>query len=60
MQIYKFASGLAFAAVALTTVVLLAVSGNAGVAIVVAVAAGLVGTYVLRHHARAGNELVKP
>jgi hypothetical protein len=53
VQIYKFASGFAFAAAALTTVVLLAVFGNADVAVVVAVAAGLVGMYVLRHHARA-------
>lgn len=53
MQIYKFAAGLAFVAVTLSAVVLLAVFGNADTAILVAVAAGLVGMYVLRHHARA-------
>jgi fatty acid desaturase len=53
VQIYKFAAGLSFAAVTLTAVVLLAVFGNADMAILVAVAAGLVGMYVLRHHARA-------
>ena len=53
MQIYKFAFGLAFAAAALVAVVLLAVFGNADIAVVVAVAAGLVGMNVMRHHARA-------
>ena len=53
MQTNKFAFGLAFAAAALTTVVLLALFGSADVAIVVAVAAGLVGMYALRHSARA-------
>jgi hypothetical protein len=53
MQTYKFAFGLAFAAAAVTAVVLLAAFGNADVAIAVAVAAGLVGMYALRHRARA-------
>lgn len=53
MQTYKVAFGLAFAAAAVTAVVLLAVFGNADVAIAVAVAAGLVGMYALRHRARA-------
>ena len=53
MQIYKFVSGLAFAAAALVAVVLLAVFGNAEIAVVVAVAAGLVGINVMRHPARA-------
>jgi len=53
VQAYKFAFGLAFAAAAVTAVVLLAVVGNADVAVAVAFAAGLVGMYALRHRARA-------
>ena len=52
VQIHKRAYGLAFAAAALVAIVLLAVFGNADMAIVVAVAVGLVGMYALRHHAR--------
>ena len=53
MQFYKRAYGLAFATATLLAVVLLAVFGNADMAIMGAVVAGLVGMYVLRHYARA-------